>query len=52
VLKDLGYTIELAQSCGVRPRLPAAVEGYYRAAVEKGLGGRYFPAIIRLIEKD
>src|SRR5882672_500376 len=31
VLKDLGYTIELAQSCGVRPRLPAVVEGYYRA---------------------
>lgn len=52
VLKNLGYTIELAQSCGVRPRLPAAVEGYYRAAVERGLGGRYFPAIIQLIERD
>ena len=51
VLKDLGYTIELAKSYGVQPRLPAVVEGYYRAAVEKGLGGRYFPAIIRLIEK-
>jgi 3-hydroxyisobutyrate dehydrogenase-like beta-hydroxyacid dehydrogenase len=50
VLKDLGYTIELAQSCGVQPRLPAVVEGYYRAAVEKGLGGRYFPTIIQLIE--
>jgi 3-hydroxyisobutyrate dehydrogenase-like beta-hydroxyacid dehydrogenase len=50
VLKDLGYTIELARSCGVEPRLPAAVEGYYRAAVEKGLGGLYFPAIIKLIE--
>ena len=42
VLKDLGYAIELAQSCGVQPRLPAAVEGYYRAAVEQGFGGRYF----------
>jgi 3-hydroxyisobutyrate dehydrogenase-like beta-hydroxyacid dehydrogenase len=50
VLKDLEYTIELAKSCGVRPRLPAVVEGYYQAAVEKGLGGRYFPAIIQLIE--
>ncbi len=50
VLKDLGYTIELARSCGVQPRLPAVVEGYYRTAVEKGLGGRYFPAIIQLIE--
>ena len=51
VLKDLGYTIELAKSCNVQPRLPAAIEGYYRGAVEKGLGGRYFPAIIELIEK-
>jgi 3-hydroxyisobutyrate dehydrogenase-like beta-hydroxyacid dehydrogenase len=50
VLKDLGYTIELAKSCAVQPRLPAAVEGYYRAAVEKGFGNRYFPAIIELIE--
>ena len=42
VLKDLGYTIELAKSCGVQPRLPAVVEEYYRAAVEKGLGGAIF----------
>jgi len=50
VLKDLGYTIELARSCGVQPKLPSVAEGYYRAAVEKGLGGRYFPVIIELIE--
>ena len=50
VLKDLGYTIELARSCAVQPTLPVAVQVYYRAAVEKGLGGRYFPAIIQLIE--
>jgi 3-hydroxyisobutyrate dehydrogenase-like beta-hydroxyacid dehydrogenase len=49
VLKDLGYTIDLAQSCGVQPRLPAVVKAYYQAAVEKGLGGRYFPVIIQLI---
>jgi len=51
VLKDLGYTIELAESCAVQPRLPAAAEGYYRSAVERGFGGRYFPAIIQLIEE-
>jgi 3-hydroxyisobutyrate dehydrogenase-like beta-hydroxyacid dehydrogenase len=51
VLKDLGYTIELAQSCGVEPRLPAVAQSYYQAAVAKGLGGRYFPAIIELIEE-
>jgi len=52
VLKDLGYTISLAHSCGVEPRLPVAVREYYQAALEKGLGGRYFPAIIQLIEAD
>jgi len=52
VLKDLGYTIELAKSCGVKTKLPGVVESYYRAAVEKGLGGRYFPVIIQLIEGD
>ena len=50
-LKDLGYTIELAESCGVQPRLPALVARYYQSAVDKGLGGRYFPAIITLIEQ-
>jgi 3-hydroxyisobutyrate dehydrogenase-like beta-hydroxyacid dehydrogenase len=52
VLKDLGYTIELARSCAVQPRLPSVVEEYYRAAVAKGLGGRYFPAIIELIDRS
>jgi len=50
VLKDLGYAIELAKSCGVEPKVPATVRAYYEAAVEKGLGARYFPAIIELIE--
>jgi 3-hydroxyisobutyrate dehydrogenase-like beta-hydroxyacid dehydrogenase len=50
VLKDLGYMVSLAHSCGVEPRLPAAVREYYQAALDKGLGGRYFPAIIELIE--
>lgn len=51
VLKDLGYAIELARSCGVEPKLPAIAEGYYKAAVEAGFGARYFPSIIELIDK-
>jgi 3-hydroxyisobutyrate dehydrogenase-like beta-hydroxyacid dehydrogenase len=51
VLKDLGYAIELAKSCGVEPRLPDTVQRYYKAAVEIGLGTRYFPVIIELIER-
>ena len=49
VLKDMGYAIELAESCGVEPRLPRLVAEYYRATAEQGLGEKYFPAIIELI---
>ncbi|MFY0615814.1 MAG: NAD(P)-dependent oxidoreductase, partial [Hyphomicrobiaceae bacterium] len=51
VLKDLGYSIELAESCGVEPRLSRQAEHYYRAAIESGIGEKYFPAIIELIDK-
>lgn len=51
VLKDLGYSIELAESCGVEPRLSRQAEQYYRAAIEEGIGEKYFPAIIELIDK-
>lgn len=49
VLKDLGYAIELAKDCGVEPRLPELARQYYSAAVEQGLGDKYFPAIIELV---
>ena len=50
VLKDIGYVFELAQESGVA--LPAAdtARRYYSAAVEHGLGGRYFPTVIQLVE--
>lgn len=51
VLKDIDYVLELAQETGVA--LPAAntARAYYAAAVEHGLGGRYFPGIIQLVER-
>jgi 3-hydroxyisobutyrate dehydrogenase-like beta-hydroxyacid dehydrogenase len=49
VLKDMGYCIELAESCGVEPRLPNLAMEYYQAAVDQGIGHKYFPAIIELI---
>jgi 3-hydroxyisobutyrate dehydrogenase-like beta-hydroxyacid dehydrogenase len=52
VLKDLGYAIELAQSLGVTPRLPRTVEQYYRTAIERGLGEKYFPTIIEVVGKS
>jgi 3-hydroxyisobutyrate dehydrogenase-like beta-hydroxyacid dehydrogenase len=51
VLKDIGYSIELAREMGVNPQISLLAEKYYEAAVENGLGGRYFPAVIELIEK-
>lgn len=52
VLKDLGYAIALAESCGVEARLPRLVEQYYKSAIDQGLGEKYFPTIIELIEKS
>jgi 3-hydroxyisobutyrate dehydrogenase-like beta-hydroxyacid dehydrogenase len=51
VLKDLGYAIALAEQTGVEPRLPRLAAEYYTAAVNQGLGDRYFPAIIEVVDK-
>jgi 3-hydroxyisobutyrate dehydrogenase-like beta-hydroxyacid dehydrogenase len=51
VLKDLGYAIELAGEMGVEPRMANRAAEYYQAAVDRGLGDKYFPAIIELIDK-
>jgi 3-hydroxyisobutyrate dehydrogenase-like beta-hydroxyacid dehydrogenase len=50
-LKDLGYTIALAESVGIEPKLPRLAAAYYEAAVEQGIGDKYFPAIIEVIDK-
>jgi 3-hydroxyisobutyrate dehydrogenase-like beta-hydroxyacid dehydrogenase len=51
VLKDLGYTIELAGQMGVEPRMANRAAEYYKAAVDAGIGDKYFPAIIELVER-
>lgn len=50
VLKDMGYTIELAGQMGVEPRMANRAAEYYKAAVDAGIGAKYFPAIIELVE--
>jgi 3-hydroxyisobutyrate dehydrogenase-like beta-hydroxyacid dehydrogenase len=52
VLKDLGYAIDLAEQCGVDPRLAKLAGAYYQAAVDAGIGEKYFPAIIELIDTE
>ncbi len=50
VLKDIEYVFQLAAETGVPIRAAETVRRYYEMAVEKGLGGRYFPGVIRLVE--
>lgn len=50
-LKDLGYAIELASEMGVEPRMANRAAQYYRAAVDAGIGEKYFPAIIEVMDK-
>lgn len=50
-LKDLGYTIELAEQVGVEPRLPRLAAEYYQAAIDQGLGDSYFPGIIEVVDR-
>ncbi|MCX8997210.1 NAD(P)-dependent oxidoreductase [Rhizobiaceae bacterium BDR2-2] len=50
VLKDIDYVFQLAQETGVPLKAAETVRRYYEKAVEHGLGGRYFPGVIRLVE--
>lgn len=50
VLKDIGYTIELAEQMGVEPKLPRLAATYYQAAIDAGIGDKYFPAIIEVVD--
>ncbi|MET0179174.1 MAG: NAD-binding protein, partial [Novosphingobium sp.] len=52
VLKDLGYAIELAEQTGVEPRLPRIAAQYYQAAIDAGLGDKYFPAVVEVIGRN
>lgn len=50
-IKDLGYTIDLAEQMGVEPRLPRLAAEYYQAAIDAGIGQKYFPAIIEVVDR-
>lgn len=51
VLKDIDYVFQLAFETGVPLRAAETVRRYYERAVENGLGGKYFPGVIRLVEE-
>lgn len=50
-LKDISYAIELAAQMGVEPRMATLAADYYQASIEAGIGYKYFPAVIELIDR-
>ena len=50
-LKDLGYTLDLAAQMGVDAKVGKLAATYYQAAVDAGIGAKYFPAIIELVDR-
>ena len=50
-LKDLSYTIALAEQMGVEPRLARLTGDYFQAGIDAGIGDKYFPAIIEIVDR-
>ncbi|WP_171019997.1 NAD(P)-dependent oxidoreductase [Hydrogenophaga sp. 2FB] len=52
VLKDIGYVLELAEQTGVRTRVTELAQRYYAATAEHGWSGRYYPAVIEVVDRN
>ncbi len=52
VLKDLGYVLELASLEGVTAHVAELAQRYYTASVNSDLGGRYYPAVIEIVDRN
>ena len=50
VLKDIGYVLELAHSTGVNAQVTELAQRYYTATAQNGFSGRYYPAVIEVID--
>lgn len=51
-LKDIGYMLELAKQVGTAAHVTELAQRYYAATASHGWGGRYFPAVIELIDRN
>jgi 3-hydroxyisobutyrate dehydrogenase-like beta-hydroxyacid dehydrogenase len=51
-LKDIGYVLELAAQTGVAAHVAELAQRYYAATASHGFGGRYFPAVIEIVDRD
>jgi len=50
VLKDIDYVFQLAHETGVPLKAAETARRYYQIAVKYGLGGRYYPGVIQLVD--
>jgi len=52
VLKDIAYVLELAGQVGVSARVTQLAQRYYAATAAHGWSGRYYPAVIEVVDRD
>ncbi|QYY33835.1 NAD(P)-dependent oxidoreductase (plasmid) [Cupriavidus pinatubonensis] len=52
VLKDLQYVLELAGQMNLTAHVTELAQRYYTATAERGWSGRYFPAVIEVIDRN
>lgn len=52
VLKDISYVLELAAQVGVCAHVTQLAQRYYSATAAHGWSGRYFPAVIEVVDRN
>jgi 3-hydroxyisobutyrate dehydrogenase-like beta-hydroxyacid dehydrogenase len=52
VLKDISYVLELAAQVDVSAHFTQLARRYYAAAATNGWSGRYFPAVIEVVDRN
>jgi 3-hydroxyisobutyrate dehydrogenase-like beta-hydroxyacid dehydrogenase len=50
--KDISYVLELAEQLGVDAQATRLADRYYASAAENGFSGRYFPAVIEIVDRN
>ena len=51
-LKDISYVLDLAQDTGTSTAFVSLAHRYYDTAARHGLGGRYFPTVIEVVDRN
>jgi 3-hydroxyisobutyrate dehydrogenase-like beta-hydroxyacid dehydrogenase len=52
VLKDISYLLELAGQVGVTAHITELARRYYAATASNGWSGRYYPAVIEVVDRN